>query len=369
MSFSSRHHLRSLATAVAAVPLIVPTILVRAGDAPVSREEIIPTLRGILLDMHGGASALPRYAERLERERGFTRVQMEDLLLEIAADESWDGFARDNAVVEFIEIARPEELSRLDPFYISTNRSIRASIQSFLLEQLETVPEKLAYARTRLDWLAEHPEFQSDTTTISIGLRTVLHYGQPTDADRRLILDFFWNAATNAPFAESAYEADMLLLRDDPSWPTNEARRAMMEKWKDDPGMHEKTRALWVEALASFGKPTDADPTIVPVSGDSNLDEESPSDAAAIGTTSPETSASSETDTPQVPSSGNPAETHRFPRGIAFVVLALAAVLLAARRAGSRRGRAARNLSSGDIPRVAARRSTPEEQQTNTNNK
>ncbi len=30
---------------------------------------------------------------------------------------------------------------------------------------------------------------------------------------------------------------------------------------------------------------------------------------------------------------------------------------------------AARNISSGDIPRVAARRSTPDEQQTKTNNK
>ena len=342
-----------------------------SGTTPVSKAEIIPELRYILSDMHGGASALPRYAERLERERGFSKEQMMDLLLEIADDESWSEFARDNAVVEFIEIARPEELSRLDPFYISTNRSIRASIQSFLLEQLETVPEKLAYARTRLDWLAEHPEFQSDTTTISIGLRTVLHYGQPTDADRRLILDFFWNAATNAPFAESAYEADMLLLRDDPSWPTNEARRAMMEKWKDDPGIHEKTRALWVEALASFGKPTDDDTTIVPVPGDSDLDEASSSDAAAIGTPSPEIAPDFETHTPQVPSSGNPAGSHRFPRTVVFVLLALATVLLAARRAGSRRGRAARHLSSGDIPRVAARRSTPERKQqtNNTQNK
>ena len=225
-----------------------------AETNPITRGEIIPTLRGILLDMHGGASALPRYAEELERERGFTRVQMEDLLLEIAADESWDGFARNNAVVEFIEIARPEELSRLEPFYVSTNRSIRASIQSFLLEQLETVPEKLAYARTRWDWMAEHTEFQCDAMWISIGLRHVLHsqHRQPSESDRRLIMDFFWNAATNAAFAESAHEAEMLLLSDDPSWPTNEARRAMMEKWKDDPSLPEKTRSLWNDVLADF---------------------------------------------------------------------------------------------------------------------
>jgi hypothetical protein len=177
---------------------------------------------------------------------------MEDLILEIAADESWDGFARNNAVVEFIEIARPEELSRLEPFYVSTNRSIRASIQSFLLEQLETVPEKLAYARTRWDWMAEHTEFQCDAMWISIGLRTILHYSQPAETDRRLIMDFFWNAATNAAFAESAYEAEMLLLSDDPSWPTNEARRAMMEKWKDDPGTPEDVRLFWNGILGEW---------------------------------------------------------------------------------------------------------------------
>ena len=250
-----------------------------AETKPITRGEIIPTLRGILLDMHGGASALPRYAERLERERGFTRVQMEDLLLEIATDESWDGFARNNAVVEFIEIARPEELSRLEPFYVSTNRSIRASIQSFLLEQLETVPEKLAYARTRWDWMAEHTEFQCDAMWISIGLRTILHYSQPAETDRRLIMDFFWNAATNAAFAESAHEAEMLLLSDDPSWPTNEARRAMMEKWKDDPSLPEKTRSLWNDVLADFGR-TNAVGHAGETTGSSDG---SPAEAATVG--------------------------------------------------------------------------------------
>lgn len=276
----------------AAFVLLALAASVSAETRPITRGEIIPTLRGILLDMHGGASALPRYAERLERERGFTRVQMEDLLLEIAADESWDGFARDNAVVEFVEIARPEDLSRLDPFYASTNRSIRASIQTFLLEQLETVPEKLAYARTRWDWMAEHTEFQCDAMWISIGLRTILHYSQPAETDRRLIMDFFWNAATNAAFAESAHEAEMLLLSDDPSWPTNEARRAMMEKWKDDPSLPEKTRSLWNDVLADFGRTNAAD----------HVDEKA--DSSSGGTSSEVTAIE---DPPQAPSESVPA--------------------------------------------------------------
>ena len=177
---------------------------------------------------------------------------MEDLLLEIAADESWDGFARDNAVVEFIEIARPEDLSRLDPFYASTNRSIRASIQTFLLEQLETVPEKLAYARTRLDWLTEHPEFQTDALWFAVYFSGYLEYYHPTEYDKRLFLDFFRNEATNGVFSYSFYATDMLLMRFDGVWPTNEARRAMMEKWKDDPGTPEDVRLFWNGILGEW---------------------------------------------------------------------------------------------------------------------
>lgn len=226
-----------------------------AETNPITRGEIIPTLRGILLDMHGGASALPRYAERLERERGFTRVQMENLLLEIAADESWDGFARDNAIVEFIEIAKPEELVRLDPFYASTNKSIRTKVLCSMQRHLETIPDKLAYVRTRLDWLAEHPEFQTDALWFAVHFSGYLEYYHPTEYDKRLFLDFFRNEATNGVFSYSFYATDMLLMRFDGVWPTNEARRAMMEKWKDDPGTPEDVRLFWNGILGKWTRP------------------------------------------------------------------------------------------------------------------
>ena len=245
---------------------------------PVSREEVLDRLQLFLLDVHGGTSTLPRYADELERERGFSRVQLEGMLLEAAADESRDDFPRCNAIVGFIRIAQPGDLPRLDPFYASTNESIRRSIQSFMLEHLETVPEKLAYARTRLDWLAEHPEFQSDVQSISIRLRTVLHYEQPSEPDRRLIMDFFRNEATNASFARSAYEANSLLMQDDPAWPTNEARRAMMRKWKDDPSLHEITRRQWAEVLASFDSHSAGSPG---EKGTSPVTSDSPSPAPA----------------------------------------------------------------------------------------
>ena len=130
--------------------------------APISRGEVIASLRYILLDMHGGALSLPRYAERMERERGFPQSEMKELLLEIAEDESWDGFARDNAIGGFIRMARPEELSRLDPFYSSDDDHLRQHIHYVVLEEQQTVPNKLAYTRERVDWLSEHPAFQKD---------------------------------------------------------------------------------------------------------------------------------------------------------------------------------------------------------------
>ncbi len=109
------------------------------ASGPASREEILSDLRYILNLMHGGAAALPRYAERMERERGFPVERMKDLLLEIADDESWGGYAQDNAAVEFIDLAAPEDLSRLDPFYCSTNEGLRHIIQSYMLEPRSTV--------------------------------------------------------------------------------------------------------------------------------------------------------------------------------------------------------------------------------------
>lgn len=238
----------------AAFVLFALAASVFAETKPITRGEIIPTLRGILLDMHGGASALPRYAERLERERGFTRVQMENLLLEIAADESWDGFARDNAIVEFIEIAKPEELVRLDPFYASTNKSVRTKVLCSMQRHLETIPDKLAYVRTRLDWLAEHPEFQTDALWFAVHFSGYLEYHHPTECDKRLFVDFFRNEATNGAFSYSFYATDMLLMRYDGAWPTNEARRAMIEKWKDDPGTPEDVRNFWNGLLKELAR-------------------------------------------------------------------------------------------------------------------
>ena len=229
------------------------------ASGPASRGEILSDLRYILNDMHGGAAALPRYAERMERERGFPVERMKDLLLEIADDESWGGFAQDNAVIEFIDLAAPEDLPRLDPFYCSTNETLRLTIQRNMLGSRETVGEKLAYARLRLDWLAEHPEFQSDGRRIGEYFQGYLWYSRPAESNRAEVIAFFRDEARNADFFESARAADMMLRENDPSWRTNEARRALIEKWIDDPAVHEKTRAVWTEALEAFDASTAAE--------------------------------------------------------------------------------------------------------------
>jgi len=226
------------------------------ASGPDSRKEILSDLRYILNDMHGGAAALPRYAERMERERGFPMERMKDLLLEIADDESWGGFAQDNAAVEFIDLAAPEDLPRLDPFYCSTNESLRHHIQSYMLETRKTVEEKLAYARARLDWLDEHPEFQPDGRGIGAYFQGYLEYSKPTESERTEVIAFFRDEARNAVFFDSALPADWLLRRYDSAWRTNEARRALVEKWIDDPAVNEKTRAVWTEALEAFDAST-----------------------------------------------------------------------------------------------------------------
>ncbi len=243
-----------------AMPLVLTLLAASAlgGPGPDSRTEILSDLRYILNDMHGGAASLPRYAERMERERGFPVERMKDLLLEVADDESWGGYAQDNAVIEFIDLAAPEDLSRLDPFYCSTNETLRLTIQRNMLRSRETVEEKLTYARARLDWLDEHPAFQSDGSGIGQYFSGYLGYSKPTESERTEVIAFFRDEARNAGVFDSVLPTDWLLLRHDSAWRTNEARRAMIEKWIDDPAVHEKTRAVWSEALAAFDASTAA---------------------------------------------------------------------------------------------------------------
>lgn len=221
-------------------------------SAPPPRAEVSATLRQHLLLRHGSSRGIVAYAERLENERGFPKDETADILLELAGTESYSLFGRRNAIAAFVDLADKDRYDELDRFYSVTNASLRTATQMAILYTLSTTSERLAYAGERFGWLAKHPRFQSDVSHFGGYFQGFLHYSNPTESEKRDIVDFFWNAATNAAFFESAHEAEMLLLRYDPAWPTNEARRAMMEKWKDDPGIHEKTRALWVEALAAF---------------------------------------------------------------------------------------------------------------------
>lgn len=254
-------------------------------SAPPPRAEVSATLRQHLLLRHGSSRGIVAYAERLENERGFPKDETADILLELAGTESYSLFGRSNAIAAFVDLADKDRYDELDRFYSVTNASLRTATQMAILYTLSTTSERLAYAGERFGWLAKHPRFQSDVSHFGGYFQGFLHYSNPTESEKRDIVDFFWNAATNAAFFESAHEAEMLLLRYDPAWPTNEARRAMMEKWKDDPGIHEKTRALWDKALAAFNGTNAADYATAGAPGSSEADEPLMPEPATSGPT------------------------------------------------------------------------------------
>ena len=253
--------------------LLVCSCCFAEESAPPPRAEVSATLRQYLLLLHGSSRGIVAYAERLENERGFPKDETADILLELAGTESYSLFGRRNAIAAFVDLADKDRYDELDRFYSVTNASLRTATQMAILYTLSTTSERLAYAGERFGWLAKHPRFQSDVSHFGGYFQGFLHYSNPTESEKRDIVDFFWNAATNAAFFESAHEAEMLLLRYDPAWPTNEARRAMIEKWKDDPGIHEKTRALWDKALAAFNGTNAADYATAGAPGSSEADE------------------------------------------------------------------------------------------------
>ncbi len=210
----------------------------------------------MLLDSHGGALEIRAIALDLADSRRFPLEESCTILLELAGEESFGIYGRQNALSMYGWISPPEGYGRLDPFFASTNASLRESAMLGILHGgcSNRIADKLVYAKSRIDWLSEHREFRKDCWTFGSFFQGVLHYGHPSAEDAADIVSFFRNEATNAAFAEIAYQADMLLMRDDPSWSTNEARRAMMEKWRDDPGTPEDVRNFWNGLLEELAR-------------------------------------------------------------------------------------------------------------------
>ena len=229
----------------------------RAAGGSVSRNAIATEYRWQLLDMHGGAIEVRQMAMAHELKDGFPMSESARVLLEIANDENYSLFGRQNALIMFSGIASTNQYDELEPFYSSENEFLRRAALLGVLDlgYSNRIADKLSYAKSRVDWMLMHPGFRQDVQVFNTHFQGILNYSSPSESERADILAQFRNFAENAPFFECAVEADMLLRRYDPAWPASEARRAMIEKWIDDPGIHEKTKAYWTEALAAFSGP------------------------------------------------------------------------------------------------------------------
>ena len=250
-----------------------------ADSEPLSREEILRELWRPLHDLHGSSKDVAYAAEQMERERGIPRSEIVDALLESALNESTDHLQRKRSIGGFCEITPESEWKRLSPLYAITNEHVRFLAQSVVLSRLQDLDRKFDFVLERVSDLSDDPSRQRDVSVFSGHFSSRLHYGQPTEQERKRILSFFVQQAQVAEFARWASAADGLLMRCDPSWPTNEARRAMMEKWKDDPNLADTRRALWIAALADFDR-TNATGHAEETTGSSGR---TPAEAATVG--------------------------------------------------------------------------------------
>ncbi len=231
-----------------------------AEPEPLSREEIARKLWRPLHDLHGSTKDFVHAAEQMEREYGVSRSEIADVLLEMALDENTEKYPRKRSIGGFCEITPENEWNRLSPLYTVSDKHVRTLAQSAVLSRLKDLDRKFDYALERISALSSSsPSEQDDVTVFSGHFSSILHYGQPTKQDREKILSFFVRQAQSAEFSRWAAATDDLLMRSDPSWPTNEARRAMMEKWKDDPNLADMIRTRWIAALADFDRTNAAD--------------------------------------------------------------------------------------------------------------
>lgn len=215
-------------------------------------------LGGFLLGLHGETLGIPRYADSLERKGLCSRAKVADTLLSIAKDESMDAYPRENAVLAFVDLSSPEDYSLLEPLFSSTNQVIRTAPDRIILQRLSSAKDQIAYAAMRLSDLSTSPTGASDSRLFFRHFSKTLDQGDLPPPDVAAILSLTRGFVVRSCFVDAVSSADYLLLRHDPAWPTNAARRAMIEKWIGDPGIHEKTKAIWTEALAAFSGPQPA---------------------------------------------------------------------------------------------------------------
>ena len=191
-----------------------------------------------------------KYAERLEREKGFTREDMLDMLAEFALDETRDDMGRDRAVYVLVLLSPSRKDARIEACLTHTNALLRTSALSSIMNDLTTAEEKLAFVRERLDWIAGHPECARDTIHLYSPLYHVFDNSGMTPADREAVLDFCRKEASETQCAASASDAFDLLFRHDPQWPMSDEFLIYAKRWGNNPEMHDNPRARIREALA-----------------------------------------------------------------------------------------------------------------------
>ena len=231
-----------------------------------------------LHDLHGEATGISAFANRMEKEWGISKSRFSDLLLETARDEREDRFARKNAIVRFCELAPAEDFPKVSDFFSNTNSELRMTALRSAIVRFPDVSDRVDFARKRLEWLQEHPEFRHDASTIMIAFYNGMVSSGVTGEYKNAVLTFYRNEAENPRFGDNAYAVLSFLDRHDPVWNTNERRVDLLRKWKDDPELSEDIREFMQKELTVFSLGDNSGGNVAsdkPVFGEDSVEESS----------------------------------------------------------------------------------------------
>lgn len=221
---------------------------VRTAEAEqIVREGIWHCLR----DLHGEATDIVSFADRMEKEQGISKSVFSDLIFEVANDEHEDRFARKNAVLSFFRIAPPKDLDKGSEFFENSNSELRTAAFRAALVRLPDISTRIRFARSRLEWLQDHPEFQHDAFHIMLAFYNQMTASDVSDEDKAMIVSFFRDEAKDCRFGENAYSVFSFLNRHDPSWRTNECRGELLRRWSNDPNLPEDVRSVMCAAITN----------------------------------------------------------------------------------------------------------------------
>ena len=192
--------------------------------------------------VHAKDVDIPKLADALVRDFGWTMEQVRETYLTIALDADKPRQFRGRALSAYVDLVEGDWLDRVSPLFSDGDENVRRSALMLSLGKMTGAKEGLSFFSNQIDRLKAEKQFRRDVYALSGHFHGIVHYKFVPECDVEDIILFYRDLSDSPPFAECAVIADSFLARFDSQWTNSTERRILLERWKDSPELGDYPR-------------------------------------------------------------------------------------------------------------------------------